>query len=110
MSTTTQTTAPTSVAHPTATASRLRYSPPWPELSPRAGYWYWRLSQVITVGLWIAKKAGRIGGYAMTDVLGPCPEAWPESLDGKHFGRYSVKGCDSTLFYKVGRLVVIVDL
>ena len=95
---------------PSTLRPRLRYAPPWPELSPRADYWYWRLEQVITAGLWIAKKLGRIEGYFMTDVLGPLPRTWPESLDGKHFGVYTIEGSDRSRFYKIWRLVVIVDL
>ena len=93
----------------TAHHQSLRYAPPWPEPSPRECYWYSRLARVISAGLWMTKKLGRIEDYVVVDVLDPV-EAWPESLDGKHFGRYAVKGFNRTSFYKIGRMVVVVDL
>ena len=88
---------------------RLRYAPPWPEPSPRECYWYSRLARVISAGLWMTKKLGRIEDYVVVDVLDPV-DAWPESLDGKHFGVFTMKGSDWSRFYKIGRMIVVVDL
>ena len=86
----------------------LRYAPPWPELSPRAVYWYGWLDRVISGGLWVAKATGRIEDYYVSDVR-LCFQAWPDSMDGKHFGQYPSEWRGSTTrFYKVGRLVVVV--
>ena len=108
--TTTTTAVSTQVTAATAiTTATLRYAPPWPELSPRADYWYGKLERVISGGLWVAKKCGRIEDYFVGDVLEA--DAWPESLDGKHFGRFSMgRGLNVSSRYKVGRLIVIVDL
>ena len=107
MSASTTQTSPPSV--PSSPRLLLRYAPPWPELSPRADYWYWRLEQVLSAILWAGKKTGRIEDYAFADVLGPCFETWPESLDGRHIGAYSIKDAPSTRFFKVGRLIVILN-
>ena len=112
----------TAPIHETATASttvesvnslprNLKYAPPWSELTPRQAYWYWKLDRVISGILWVAKKRGLVTGYFCDDVKGHCFQAWPPSMDGKHFGIYEQwpQGSPSCRFIKVGRLVVIVD-